>query len=105
MRVTLVKAARERGFELRQSYQRLSKASLRKQGQYRHARHLKRANKETKKLKNYLGRVLRNIHRVASRLSDGRCEDRGECTVASSGQADGNDHERALFGNRRVTAD
>jgi len=65
MRVTLVKAARERGFELRQSYQRLSKASLRKQGQYRHARQLKRANKETKKLRNYLGRVLRNIHRVA----------------------------------------
>ena len=71
MRVTLVKATRERGFELRQSYQRLSKASLRKQGQYRHARQLKRANKETKKLKNYLGRVLRNIHRVAPSANGG----------------------------------
>lgn len=64
MREKLVQSARERGLSLRQSYQRLSKRSLRWQGQYRHARQLKRANKETKKLRNYLGRVLRNIQRL-----------------------------------------
>ena len=32
-----------------------------KQGRYSHARQMKRAQKETKKLKNYLGRVTRDI--------------------------------------------
>ncbi len=62
----LVKAAKERGLVLRQSYERLSKKRLHLQSRYRHARQTKRADKETKKLRNYLGRVIRNIQRLVS---------------------------------------
>ena len=63
MRKTLVREAQERGIELRQSYDRVSKRSLMKQGQYAHAQQMKRARKQTKKLKIYLGRVTRDIGR------------------------------------------
>ena len=63
MRKTLVREAHERGIELRQSYDRMSKWALMKQGQYAHARQMKRARKETKKLKVYLGRVTRDLGR------------------------------------------
>lgn len=63
MRKRLVHAAQEKGIELRQSYERMSKWALMKQGQYAHAHQMKRARKETKKLKIYLGRVVRDIGR------------------------------------------
>jgi IS5 family transposase len=66
MRERLVKAAKERGWVLRQSYERLSKKGLYLQSRYRHARQTKRADKETKTLKNYRGRVIRNIQRLVS---------------------------------------
>ena len=66
MRKTLVREAEAREIELRQSYCRLSKRSLMKQGQYAHAQQMKRARKETKKLKIYLGRVVRDIGRKLS---------------------------------------
>ena len=62
-RVLLVKAAKNRGIPLRQSYLRLGKRALIMNGRYAHARQMKRAKKEQKKLKNYLGRVYRNILR------------------------------------------
>ena len=62
-RVLLVKAAKDRGIPLRQSYLRLGKRALIMSGRYAHARQMKRARKEQKKLKNYLGRVYRNILR------------------------------------------
>lgn len=62
-REKLVKACHEREINLRQSYKRLSKKALLKQGRYRHASQLKRAKKEDKKIKNYLGRVIRDIER------------------------------------------
>ena len=65
MRNKLVKAAEERGIELRQNYRRLSKKALVMQGRYSHAKQMKRARKETKKLKTYLGRVTRDIRRKA----------------------------------------
>ncbi len=49
--------------ELRKSYKRLSKQSLIMQGRYRHARQDKRANKQVRKLKTYLGCVTRDIER------------------------------------------
>ena len=63
MRVKLVKAAAEYGIELRQSYRRLGKKALVMQGRYAHAKQMKRARKETKKLKNYLGRITRELRR------------------------------------------
>ena len=56
-RVLLVKAARGRGIPLRQSYLRLGKRALIMSSRYAHARQMKRARREQKKLKNYLGRV------------------------------------------------
>lgn len=63
MRKRLVREAKERGIELRQSYERMGKRALMKQGQYAHARQMKRARKATKRLKIYLGRVVRDIGR------------------------------------------
>jgi transposase, IS5 family len=62
-RERLVSLAKERGLELRQTYERVSKKGLRKQSGYVKASQFKRAKKETKKLKTYLGRVIRDIKR------------------------------------------
>ena len=63
MREKLVTEAERRGIELRQNYRRLGRKALVKQGRYSHARQMKRARKETKRLKTYLGRVTRDIRR------------------------------------------
>lgn len=63
-RVLLVKAAKQRGIPLRQSYLRLGKRALLMSSRYAHARQMRRAKAEQKKVKNYLGRVCRNIVRA-----------------------------------------
>jgi len=62
-RVLLVKAAKDRGIPLRQSYLRLGKRALIMSGRYAHARQMRRAKAEHKKVKNYLGRLYCNILR------------------------------------------
>lgn len=62
-RITLVRAARKRRVKLRQSYVRVGKYAFFKQSRYRVARQLKRARKHTRKLRTYLGRVIRDIER------------------------------------------
>jgi IS5 family transposase len=61
--VLLVKAAKKRGIALRQSYLRLGKRALIMSSRYAHARQMKRAKREQKKLKTYLGRVYRDVPR------------------------------------------
>jgi len=63
MRRALVRRAKREGIELRQSFERLSKRALQMQGRYSHARQMKRARRETKRLRVYLGRVLRDLQR------------------------------------------
>jgi IS5 family transposase len=63
MRERLVKTAQSQGVELRQSYERVGKQSLRRQQNYAHAQQGRRAAKETKRLKTMLGRVVRDIER------------------------------------------
>ncbi len=63
MRRALVRVAKREGIELRQSFERLSKRALQMQGCYSHARQMKRAKRETKKLRVYLGRVVRDLQR------------------------------------------
>ena len=63
MRQNLVKAANKRNVVLRQSYSRVGKFALLNQNRYAHARQMKRAKKELRKLKTYLGRVMRDIIR------------------------------------------
>lgn len=62
-RERLVKEAKKRDIDLRQNYNRLSKNLVYKQNRYAHARQMKRARSCTKKLKTYLGRVIRDIER------------------------------------------
>jgi transposase, IS5 family len=69
MREVLVNGAKKEGIELRQSYGRVGKRSLRRQQNYAHARQMRRALKETKRLKTLLGRVIRDIDRKAVKPS------------------------------------
>ena len=69
-RKLLVKIAKKRGIELRQSYSRIGEDLLRQQGRYAHARQMKRAAKATKQLKNYLGRVIREVERSSEKLTE-----------------------------------
>lgn len=62
----LVKLAFERGIVLRQSYVRKSKEALIKQSRYAHAKQYKRAFREQRRLKIYLGRVYRDVNRKAT---------------------------------------
>lgn len=63
VRERLVKAAQKRGIVLRQNYNRKSKHLVKQQGRYAHARQMKRAQGCTRKLKTFLGRVIRDIER------------------------------------------
>jgi Transposase domain (DUF772). len=69
-RIALVRLARQGNLQLRQSYVRLGKRALVNQGRYGAARQLKRARRETRKLRTYLGRVLRNVEREGRTLSE-----------------------------------
>ena len=67
-RERLVKLAVDQGLHLRQSYQRLGPRALMQAGRYAHARQMRRAGREIKRLKTYLGRVVRDIVRkIATR--------------------------------------
>ena len=62
-REILVRLAKRRGVKPRQSYARVGKFALIKYQRYAHARQFKRANHTLRKLKTYLGRVIRDIAR------------------------------------------
>lgn len=70
MREKLVSAAENLGVDLRQSYRFLSKNALFMQGRYSASRQPGRSRREVKKLKNYFGRVLRDIGRSLEGRSD-----------------------------------
>lgn len=59
----IVGAARKRGITLRQSYKRKAKAAAMMAGRYAHAKQFKRMRRELRKLKTWLGRVLRDVGR------------------------------------------
>ena len=62
-REILVRLAKKHGVDLRQSYARVGKFALIKHQRYAHAKQFKRANRELKTLRTYLGRVIRDIAR------------------------------------------
>src|SRR4030095_17091851 len=68
-RQALVRVAQSCNFKLRQSYVRVGKRALVNQGRYGAARQLKRARRETRKLRTYLGRVRRHVERGKLKLS------------------------------------
>ena len=71
-RRALVRVAKQVGLRLRQSYLRLGKRALWKQSRYASAQQMQRARKETRKLRTYLGRVLRNVERFCGPLKEGQ---------------------------------
>ena len=62
-RVMLVKLAKKHGLKLRQGYPRVGKQALMKYQRYAHAKHFKRARRELRRLRTFLGRVIRDIDR------------------------------------------
>jgi IS5 family transposase len=62
-RQRLVDTAKSQGIVLRQNYNRVSRKLVCQQSRYAHARQMKRARGCTRKLKTYLGRVIRDIER------------------------------------------
>ena len=70
MREKLVSKAKDCDIELRQSYVRKGKQALVMHGRYAHARQYKRAKRQLRKLKTYLGRVTRDIERKVAFRSE-----------------------------------
>jgi transposase, IS5 family len=62
-REKLVRLAQRHGVSLRQSYARVGKFALIQHQRYAHAKQFKRANRMLKKLRTYLGRVIRDVAR------------------------------------------
>ena len=60
---SLVRLCDNSGIKLRQTYKRLSKRSLTNQLRFAHLRRFKKARREQRRLKVYLGRVIRDIKR------------------------------------------
>ena len=93
-REKLVRLAKHRGVVLRQSYARVGKFALIQHQRYAHAKQFKRANRMLKRLRTYLGRVIRDITRKIE--GDGGLEAafascscwRGGCASNSSVSAD-----------------
>lgn len=62
-RVRLVKLCRKHGVSLRQSYSRKGPEALLLANRYAHARQMRRMRRQVRKLRTYLGRVVRDIER------------------------------------------
>src|ERR1700752_4000287 len=69
-REILVRLPPGSGIKPRQSYTRVGKFALIKHQRYGHAKQFKRANRALKKLKTYLGRIIRDISRKRSGKAD-----------------------------------
>jgi IS5 family transposase len=69
-REILVRLSARHGLVLRQSYQRLAKRALRLASRYAHARQMRRARREIKRLKVFLGRVARDVRRKLAQRPD-----------------------------------
>lgn len=59
----LGQAARQRGLRLRQTYVRLAKQAAIQTSRYAHAKQFKRMRRELRRLRTWLGRVLRDVRR------------------------------------------
>ena len=82
----LVQAAKDQGVPLRQSYARKGPETLRRHGRYAHARQFKRARKQRKKLRNYLGRILREFERHRQKPNSRSFDENTEQLLALCGR-------------------
>ena len=118
----LVKAARGKGIRLRQTYARVAKRTAIGVGRYAHAKQFRRMHRGIRKLKTWLGRLLREIWRnqpnpdqdlkrileLCARLHKQQPKDScklyslHECEVACIGK--GKAHKRYEFGQKVALA-
>lgn len=70
-REQLVEAAQDAGIDLRQSYARVGKAAEHQAGRYAHAKQYRRMQREIRKLRTWLGRVIRDVQRKAGEIGAG----------------------------------
>lgn len=75
-REQLVKAARDGGIELRQSYARVGKAADHQASRYAHAKQYRRMQREIRRLRTWLGRVIRDVERKAGETMPAGLNDR-----------------------------
>ncbi len=68
-REQLVDAAQQKGIVLRQSYARVGKAAEHQAGRYAHAKQYRRMQREVRKLRTWLGRVMRDVRRKGGELT------------------------------------
>ena len=68
--VSLVRFAKKLKIPLRQTYKFLSKKALRLTSKYAHARKMKQAKREARRLKTYLGRIFRELQNKAESNKD-----------------------------------
>ncbi len=68
--VKLVGAAKARGILLRQSYLRVGKRAAVMAGRYAHAKQFKRMRRQLRKLRTYVGRLIRDIRRKATDIDE-----------------------------------
>ncbi len=64
-------AAKARGIGLRQSYVRVGKAASVMAGRYAHAKQFKRMRRQLRKLRTYVGRLIRDIRRKTPDIDEG----------------------------------
>lgn len=69
--VKLAGAARRGGIRLRQTYIRVGKFAAIRAGRYAHVKQMGRMRRENRRLKTYVGRLIRDIRRKASRVDVG----------------------------------
>ena len=68
-REQLVDAAQGAGIALRQSYARVGKAAEHQAGRYAHAKQYRRMQREIRKLRTWLGRVIRKVQRKGGEIT------------------------------------
>ncbi len=68
--VKLGDAAKSRGIVLRQSYVRVGKRAAVMAGRYAHAKQFKRMRRQLRKLRTYVGRMIRDIRRKATDMDE-----------------------------------
>ncbi|MDG0857478.1 IS5 family transposase [Roseateles puraquae] len=68
-REQLVAAAQKAGLALRQSYARVGKAAETQAGRYAHAKQFKRMRREIRKLRTWMGRVIRDVQRKGGEVT------------------------------------
>jgi IS5 family transposase len=68
-REQLVDAAQQAGIVVRQSYARVGKAAEHQAGRYAHARQYRRMQREIRKLRTWLGRVIRDVQRKGGQIT------------------------------------